>query len=127
MSPPTIFMAWRADTNRAGPETTPRARTTGQRRKATRRRRAQPWASTRAGEELHGGATSIPNSGCLARPPLQISMLHSASETGRGKGRERKGCWTCSGGAFPHRRTAMEAAAVMLCSAVKKEKGREKE
>jgi hypothetical protein len=44
-----------------------------------------------------------------------------------GKGRERKGCWTCSGGAFPHRRTAMEAVAVVLCSAVKKERKGENE
>jgi hypothetical protein len=75
--------SWRgARTDKVG-----RARLTRHRRKATRRRRAQPWASTHAGEELHGGTTSIPDSGCLARPPL---YPHQAQRRKEGKGKRRK-------------------------------------
>ena len=43
----------------------------GHRRKAPRRRRAQPRASARAGEELHGGATTA-----LLRPHRGPSLRH---------------------------------------------------
>jgi len=73
---------------------------TGHRRKATRRRRAQPWASTRAGEELHGGAISIFFT--AAR-----SWAVQAQEEG-GEGRKRKRGrgeqpWNSYGGRRPPR------------------------
>jgi len=73
---------------------------TGHRRKATRRRRAQPWASTRAGEELHGGAISIFFT--VAR-----SWAVQAQEEG-GEGRKRKRGrgeqpWNSYGGRRPPR------------------------